>query len=49
MIDDIIFNCNEFYVELPVFDSGNISLIDAQTEYFVITLPVPEAVSIFIS
>ena len=46
MADDIIFYSNYFFVELPTYSSGTINLIEAQTEYFVITLAESERISI---
>ena len=46
MIDDAIFYSNEFFIELPTYSSGTIAFIEAQTEYYVIRLALPERVSI---
>lgn len=46
MIDDIVFYSNEFFIELPVYSSGTIAFIEAQTEYYVIRLALPERISI---
>jgi hypothetical protein len=46
MIDDILFYSNEFYLELPTYSSGTINLIEAQSDYFVLRLALPERISI---
>jgi hypothetical protein len=46
MIDDIIFYSNEFFIELPTYSSGSVAFIEAQTEYFVVRLALPERISI---
>jgi len=47
MVDDIVFYGNCFFLELPLYDSGTINRIEAQTEYYEIRVPNKEAVSIF--
>ena len=47
MVDDIVFYGNYFFLELPLYDSGTITRIEAQTEYYEIRIPKREAVSIF--
>jgi hypothetical protein len=46
MVDDIIFHSNYFFIELPIYSSGSIARIEAQSEYFVIRLALPERISI---
>jgi hypothetical protein len=46
MIDDIIFNSRFFFIDLPIYDSGTITLIEAQSNYYVIKLALPERISI---
>jgi hypothetical protein len=47
MPDDIIFNSNYFFIDLGDFGSGTINGIEAQTEWFVLTIRGPETVIIF--
>lgn len=47
MVDDIVFYGNYFFLELPLYNSGTITRIEAQTEYYEIRIPNREAVSIF--
>lgn len=47
MIDDIIFTGGYFFIELPIFSSGNVLLIEAQTVFFEVRLPDKEQISIF--
>ena len=47
MVDDIVFYGNYFFLELPLYDSGTITRIEAQTGYYEIRIPNREAVSIF--
>ena len=46
MVDDIIFNSNYFFYDLPVYSSGTIARIEAQSSYFVLRLALPERISI---
>jgi len=46
MVDDIIFYGTEFYINLLTYSSGTISRIEAQSEYFVLRLALPERISI---
>ena len=46
MIDDIIFNSSYFFIDLPVYDSGNIARIEPNTAYFVIRIALPERISL---
>lgn len=47
MVDDIVFYGNYFFLELPLYDSGTITRIEAQTEHYEIRIPNRETVSIF--
>jgi hypothetical protein len=46
MVDDIVFYSNYFFIDLPIYSSGSLALIEAQTEYFVIKIPQPERISV---
>ncbi len=46
MVNDIIFHSNYFFIELPIYSSGSITRIEAQSEYFVIRLALPERISV---
>jgi hypothetical protein len=46
MVDDIVFYGQYFFMDLPIFSSGTIVLIEAQTEYFPLKLALPERISI---
>ena len=43
----MIYNSNYFFLELGDFGSGSITAIEAQTNYFVLTIKNPEVVTIF--
>jgi hypothetical protein len=47
MVDDIVFYGNCFFVELPLYGSGTITRIEAQTAYYEIRIPNKESASIF--
>lgn len=47
MVDDIVFYSAYFFVELPLYDSGTISRIEAQTAYYEVRIPNKESASIF--
>ena len=46
MVDDIIFSSSYFFLNLPVYSSGVINKIEAQSEYFSLRLALPERISI---
>ena len=46
MINDITFDGIFFFLELPVYDSGIPKLIEAQSDYYVLRLALPERISI---
>lgn len=46
MIDDIIFNSHYFYINLPIYSSGQINKIEAESTYFILRLALPERISV---
>jgi len=46
MVDDIIFSSGYFFYDLPVYSSGTITRIEAESSYFIIRLALPPRVSI---
>ena len=46
MVDDIVFNCEYFFIEVPNSDPGTVAAIEPQTEYFPIRLALPERIAI---
>ena len=46
MIDDIIFNSNYFFINLPIYSSGSVAKIEAQSTYFTLRLALPERISV---
>jgi hypothetical protein len=46
MIDDVIFNSNYFFFDLPIYSSGTITRIEAERSYFILRLALPERISI---
>ena len=46
MIDDAIFEGGFFYIDLPIYDSGSVLLIEPDGSYYEIRLSLPERISI---
>lgn len=46
MVDDIIFYGREFYLDLPLYSSGIITRIEAQSNNFELRLALPPRISI---
>jgi hypothetical protein len=46
MLDDIVFYGREFYLDLPIYSSGEIAKIEAQTSNFELRLALPIRISI---
>jgi hypothetical protein len=46
MVDDIIFGGSYFFIGLPIYDSGTIARIEAQSEYYTLRLALPERISV---
>jgi hypothetical protein len=46
MVDDILFNSNYFFFNLPTYSSGTIARIEAESSYFIVRLALPPRVSI---
>lgn len=49
MINDILYYSNEYYLNLPIYSSGVVSLIEANTQFFLIRLSLPERINISLS
>jgi len=49
MINDMLYYSNEFYLDLPIYSSGVISFIEANTNFFLVRLSLPERISISLS
>jgi len=46
MVNDILFNGQYCFLELPIFSAGQIIRIEAQTLYFILRISLPERISI---
>lgn len=46
MVNDIIFSSKYFFLNLPIYDSGTIAKIEAESSYFTLRLALPERISI---
>lgn len=46
MIDDAIFEGGFFYLDLPIYDSGEVALIEPDGSYYELRFALPERISI---